>query len=91
MPYFRPERMLTHMKTTLIIPDPVFSRLKREAASQGRTLSELVEAALVTFLERKPPAKRRKPLPSFDLGSPRADVADRNALYALMDGGDVRR
>lgn len=91
MPYFRTWNMLNPMKTTLIIPDPLFARLKREAAAQRRTLSELVQAALVTFLDPKPQPKRRKALPAFDLGTPRADLADRNALYALMEESDVRR
>jgi hypothetical protein len=34
------------MKTTLNIDDSVMVELKREAARQGRTMSELVEAAL---------------------------------------------
>jgi hypothetical protein len=91
LPYFRTERMLNPMKTTLVIPDPLFSRLKRAAAAQDRTLSELVEDALVTFLERRPATKRRKSLPAFNLGTPRVDLADRDALYALMETGDVRR
>ncbi|HET8624498.1 MAG TPA: ribbon-helix-helix protein, CopG family [Gemmatimonadales bacterium] len=40
--------MVTHMKTTLNIPDAVMAELRREAARQGRTMSELVEAALRT-------------------------------------------
>jgi hypothetical protein len=34
------------MKTTLNIDDKVMADLKREAARQGRTMSELVETAL---------------------------------------------
>ena len=34
------------MKTTLNIDDTVMAELKREAARQGRTMSELVETAL---------------------------------------------
>lgn len=35
-----------HMKTTPNIDDTVRAQLKREAARQGRTMSELVETAL---------------------------------------------
>ena len=35
-----------HMKTTLNIDDTVMAQLRREAARQGRTMSELVETAL---------------------------------------------
>ena len=40
--------MVSHMKTTLNIDDTVMAQLKREAARQGRTMSELVETARVT-------------------------------------------
>ncbi len=47
MPYFHIYRMVSRtMKTTLNIDDSVMERLKREAARQGRTMSELVESAL---------------------------------------------
>jgi Arc/MetJ family transcription regulator len=38
------------MKTTIDIDDTVIAELKREAASQGRTMSELVETALRLLL-----------------------------------------
>ena len=37
--------MVSHMKTTLNLDDTVMAQLKREAARQGRTMSELVEMA----------------------------------------------
>lgn len=83
--------MLLHMKTTIVLPDPLFARLKKEAAAQRRTLSDLVEAALVSFLERGKETKRRKPLPTFKMGPARVDLADREALYAAMDRDPVRR
>jgi Arc/MetJ family transcription regulator len=39
-----------HMKTTLNIDDTVMAELKREAARQGRTMSDLVETALRLLL-----------------------------------------
>lgn len=74
------------MKTTLVIDDKVLRRLRREAARQGRTISELVEAALRLFLERKDAAQALPPLPSFDGGGTFVDVADRDALYQAMEG-----
>jgi hypothetical protein len=78
--------MLERMKTTLNIDDQVFSQLKREAARQGRTMSELVETALRLLLR----APRRRgtlpPLPSFDSGGSLVDIADRDALYQAMEG-----
>jgi hypothetical protein len=44
------------MKITLNIDDTVMSKLKREAARQGRTMSELVETALRILLS----SQRRK-------------------------------
>ncbi|HEX2252241.1 MAG TPA: ribbon-helix-helix protein, CopG family [Thermoanaerobaculia bacterium] len=77
------------MKTTLIIDDGVMRRLKEEAARQRRTISELVEAALRRMLECPPPHQADLPeLPSFAGGKPRVDVADRDALYRLMEEGD---
>jgi hypothetical protein len=42
--------MAVRMKTTLNIDDTVMAELKREAARQGRTMSELVETALRLLL-----------------------------------------
>ena len=78
--------MVNHMKTTLVIDDGVFRRLKEEAARQGRTLSELVEAALRLMLEHSPKPKQLPRLPVFDGGGAFVDVADRDALYQAMEG-----
>ncbi len=77
--------MVFRMKTTLNIDDTVMAQLKREAARQGRTMSEMVETALRLML--KAPAKRDRPpaLPSFRSGGILLDVADREALYRAMD------
>jgi hypothetical protein len=78
--------MVIHMKTTLIIDDQVMRRLKAEAARQGRTLSQLVEAALRLFLERRPaPPVPTAPLPMFQSRA-LVDLADREALYRAMEG-----
>jgi len=39
--------MVFHMKTTLNIDPTIMAKLKREAARQGRTMSEMVETALL--------------------------------------------
>ncbi len=78
--------MVFHMKTTLNIDHTVMAELKREAARQGRTMSELVETALRgLFQTRKKPA-RLPPLPTFDSGGALVDIADRDALYQAMEG-----
>ncbi len=77
--------MASHMKTTLNIDERVMAELKREAARQGRTMSDLVETALRLFLR----APRRKqplpPLPVFHGGGALVDVANREALYNAME------
>jgi Ribbon-helix-helix protein, copG family len=78
--------MVFHMKTTLVIPDQVMTRLKEEAARQGTTISALVEAALRAYLRRPGRKPALPPLPSFRGGQAGVDIADREALdQALGD------
>lgn len=79
--------MVFHMKTTLIIADPVMRRLKQEAAKEGCTISELVEAALRMMLKEieRGPRNNLPPLPVLDLGPPLVDINNREALYEAME------
>ena len=90
--------MVFHMKTTLVIPDPVFRDLKRRAAERGETLSALATECLVQGLRqtRKPRSPFR--FPTFKMGPPKVNIADREALYDVLDAerdarlyGRVRR
>jgi Arc/MetJ family transcription regulator len=74
------------MKTTLNIDDTVMAQLKREAARQGRTMSELVETALRMLLKQRPSRRKLPALPSFRSGGHLVDVGDRDALYDAMEG-----
>lgn len=75
------------MKTTLIIDDTVMESLRVRAAAEGTTISKLVEAALRRLLETPTkPAEPLPPLPAFDSGGALVDVADRDTLYAAMEG-----
>lgn len=78
--------MVCHMKTTLIIDDSVMVQLKREAARQGRTMSELVEEALRLLFQSQKTRRPLPPLPAFKSGGYRVDIADRDALYQAMQG-----
>lgn len=80
--------MVSQMKTTLNIDDTVMARLRQESARQKRTMSELVEAALRLLFRASKEAKKKKlpPLPSFRGGGHLVDIADRNALYDVMEG-----
>lgn len=86
MPYTHTYDMAFHMKTTLKIDDAVMAQLKREAARQGRTMSELVETALRMLFRTRKKKEELPPLPSFRSGGALVDVADRDALYQAMEG-----
>jgi len=78
--------MVSHMKTTLNIDDTVMAELKREAARQGRTMSDLVETALRLLLRSRPKRGEIPDLPTFRSGGTLVDIADRDALYRAMEG-----
>ena len=75
-----------YMKTTLNIDDTVMADLKREAARQGRTMSEMVETALRLLLRSRRKQATLPPLPSFHSGGTLVDISDRDALYQAMEG-----
>lgn len=76
-----------HMRTALIIEDSIFRELKRLAVDQKRTLSDVTQEALRRGLAERTPSSRRRRvrLPSFALGRPRVDLADRNHLFDALD------
>jgi hypothetical protein len=74
------------MKTTLNIDDTIMAELRREAARQGRTMSELVESALRLLLRSRRKGEKLIALPTFHSGGALVDIADRNALYQAMEG-----
>ena len=77
-----------HMKTTVSIDDALMERIRDEAARRGTTVSALVEAGLRRILSDEPePASlpdRLPPLPTWNGGEARVDVADREALVAVL-------
>lgn len=84
--FSHPHYMVFHMKTTLQIDDSVMALLKREAARQSKTMSELVETALRLMLRPSKNAAPMEPLPTFNSGGALVDIADREALYQAMEG-----
>jgi len=78
--------MVIHMKTTLNISDVTMLEVKREAARRRQTMSELVEAALRSIVEPEQREVNLPPLPEFSGGGLRVNVANRNALYNVMEG-----
>jgi hypothetical protein len=76
------------MRTTLDLNDELLREAKRRAAKEGRTLRELVEAALRRHLgrgERRKPYKLRWRTEHGRL-QPGVTLEDRDALFDLMDG-----
>ncbi len=78
--------MVSHMKTTLNIDDTVMAQLRREAARQGRTMSDLVETALRLLFQSRKTRADLPPLPTMRSGGTIVDIADRDALYQAMEG-----
>ena len=78
--------MFIHMKTTLNISDVTMMDVKREAARRRQTMSELVEAALRAIVEPEQRKVDLPPLPEFSGGGLRVNVANRDALYTVMEG-----
>jgi Bacterial antitoxin of type II TA system, VapB len=78
--------MVFHMKTTLNIDDTVMAELKREAARQGRTMSELVETALRSLFQRQKKPAELSLLPTFTSGGSFVEISNRDALYQAMEG-----
>ena len=87
MTTFHIDDMVSHMKTTLNISDVTMGQLKSEAVRQGRTMSELVESALRMLLAKPEPPQALPPLPKFSSGGSRVNVANREALYDVMERG----
>jgi hypothetical protein len=82
------------MKATLNIEDSLMRVIKARAAVSGCTMSSLVEkllrAGLRAHAERRRTTRMAKPLPVFDMGPPRVDLADRAALASVMAGEPLR-
>jgi hypothetical protein len=82
----RAKDMLSHMKRTTMVLDPaLFATLKRRAADEGRTLTEVVERLLRLGLQASTAARRgRVQLPSYDLGPYLVDPGDRGRLVEVL-------
>jgi hypothetical protein len=55
-------------RTTLLLDSGLHAELRRVAAAEGRTLTEVVERALRRGLAAAAVRRRRVTLPSYDLG-----------------------
>ena len=89
--------MLSHMRTTIILPDSLYEQVKRTAHDADQTVTSLVEEALRRELDRrlasgKTPKNVILPRP-FDPGPGRGgvnagvDITNNAELQDLMDEG----
>jgi hypothetical protein len=79
----------SRMKTTLDMDDDLMRRAKTQAAADGVPLRAFVEEALRARLLPAPASHKpfRLALPVVEgKGPPAVDIADRDALYDLMEG-----
>ena len=66
--------------------EALYAELKRRAASEGRTLTDVVERTLRLGLQALAGGRRgRVRLPSYDLGPFLTDPSDRGAVRALPE------
>jgi hypothetical protein len=81
--------MPKNVRTTLVIPDPVFRRARKRAEERRRNLSQLVTEALDSELARVENGVRKTravyEVPTFRMGIPRVNVADREALQRATE------
>ncbi|MPZ65671.1 MAG: CopG family transcriptional regulator [Pseudonocardiaceae bacterium] len=82
------------MRTTINLPDGLVAHAKEHAASSGRTFTSLVEEGLRVLLEqqRHEADAQPEPLPAYGDPSGRVliDLADREAVWAVLDEGPQR-
>lgn len=78
------------MRTSMNLPDSLLEATRSRAASEGRTVTSLVEEALRDLLDRSPKGSPRTVLPTD--GQPEGrfliDVDDQDAVAAALDTGD---
>jgi len=74
-------------RTTLLLDDTQMTRLKNLARAQGRTMTDLINVFIAEGLAARATPKSEKvlTLPVFDMGPPRVNLADREALEAIME------
>lgn len=72
-------------RTTLVLEEATLKAIRDLARREERQMSQIVNELLAEGLQRRrrTPARELE-LPSFKMGPPRVNLADRDALEALM-------
>ncbi len=80
------------MRTTIHLPDELLARAKRAAIDSNRTLTAVIEEALLAALSKRRGAPGvRADLPTYGEGGlqPGVDLDDSAALLDLLEGPDA--
>jgi hypothetical protein len=78
-------------RTTLLLDPALYAGLKKRAAAEGRTLTDVVESVLRLGLAARASTRRgRVALPSYDLGPFLVSPADADAVVGLRRGAAPR-
>lgn len=74
-------------RTTIILDDTLEKKLRETAKKEGKTLTEMIQSFIREGLSRALPRRRshKSSLPSFSMGRPAVDPADRSRLWDLLD------
>ena len=74
-------------RTTIALDERLLQRIRKKARREGRAVQDCVNELLALGLAASAQrADVADPLPTFSLGAAAVDVADREALYDLMEG-----
>ena len=72
------------MRTTVDIPDPVYRQLKGKAASEGRSVKELVLRAVQLELHAAPKKVPRRKAPVIKSKHPRTLHLDNDKIFEII-------
>jgi hypothetical protein len=72
------------MRTTVDIPDPLYHRLKKKAAHEGRSVKELVLRGVELQLHTESTKTRRRRPPVIDAEEPGSLHLDNAKIYEII-------
>jgi len=80
-------------RTTLDIDGTVLAQLRERAAAEGKSMGQVASEVLAPALDRDGSAGVPRPLRwiSRDMGKPRVDLEDKEALWRLLDREELEK
>jgi plasmid stability protein len=73
-------------RTTLDLDPSVLRELRRRGEREGKSMGRVASEVLATALGSSEPARPTFTWISKDLGAPRVDLEDKEAVRAILDG-----